>query len=106
MPIGAIEVQSDDFRQTRTQFPFRLAYAITIHKSQRDTLDLAVVDLGPKEMTPGLSFVALSRVRHIRNLAVAEFPYDRLSNLSKSAGFQARLKEEQRLNELAAALEN
>jgi ATP-dependent DNA helicase PIF1 len=43
--------------------PFRLAYALTIHKSQGQTLSKAVIALGKKEQTLGLTHVALSRLR-------------------------------------------
>ena len=39
-----------------------IAYASTIHKSQGQTLDKEVIDLGKSEKSLGLTFVALSRV--------------------------------------------
>lgn len=54
----------------RTQFPLRLAWAMTIHKSQGLTLDQIWIDLGKTERTPGLSYVALSRARNIQSLMI------------------------------------
>lgn len=54
---------------SRRQFPLRLAYAISIHKSQGMTLDKVVVELGDQDFVRGLSFVAISRVRRITDLA-------------------------------------
>lgn len=44
-----------------TQFPFRLAWAVTIHKSQGKTFDNVMIDLGRGTFVTGQLYVALSR---------------------------------------------
>ena len=52
---------------------------MTVHKSQGLTLDKAVIDLGEKDFTPGLSFVALSRVKTVSGISFKNpFPIGRL----------------------------
>lgn len=54
------------------QFPIVLAYAVTCHKSQGLTLSAAVVHCS-SEFVPGLTYVALSRVKEPENLQVLDF---------------------------------
>lgn len=56
---------------TFKQFPIRLAWALTIHKSQGLTLDKIYVDFGRGTFAHGQAYVALSRCRDMAGLSMA-----------------------------------
>lgn len=56
----------------RQQLPLRLAWAMTVHKSQGSTLDLVLCDLRGC-FTSGQSYVALSRARDMKGLEIRNF---------------------------------
>ena len=81
---------------TRTQLPLKLAWAMTVHKSQGKTLNAVEVHCG-KEFAPGHLYVAMSGVRRIDQLRVINFDVkhlipppkvvlDFLCNVHNSAG--------------------
>ena len=52
------------------QYPLRLAWAVTIHKSQGLTFDRAIIDAG-RSFAPGQVYVALSRCRTLEGLVLS-----------------------------------
>ncbi|MCB9170900.1 MAG: AAA family ATPase [Flavobacteriales bacterium] len=63
----ATKVQNEEVLGTFEQYPVRLAWAITVHKSQGLTFDRAIIDVG-KAFAPGQVYVALSRLRSLDGL--------------------------------------
>ena len=50
------------------QFPIKLGWAVTIHKSQGLTLESCSVDLGTGAFATGQAYVALSRCKNLNSL--------------------------------------
>lgn len=93
MPITAVKSSFEIGGKTysRTQLPLRLAWAVTVHKSQGLTLGRTKIGLGKREFCSGLTFVALSRVRIIQDLMLVEnVDYSRVQKLG-GKGLQERL---------------
>ena len=91
----------DRGHETRRQVPLALCWSITMLKSQGQTKDEAVVDLGKSESTAGLTFVCLSRAKRLVDLLIEPIPLERLSKIGDTPTFQLWLREEVRLRALA-----
>ena len=64
---------------------------MTNHKSQGDTLDRVVLDIGERDINDRQTFTALRRCRDINNMLLEDFSRERLQAIGNSASFTARL---------------
>jgi ATP-dependent exoDNAse (exonuclease V) alpha subunit len=89
-------------RATIMQLPLRLAWAITVHKSQGMTLDAARIDLS-RAFVEGMGYVALSRVRSIKHLLLDGMNGValRVSPLARQIDSELRARSHQALDDYA-----
>jgi ATP-dependent DNA helicase PIF1 len=89
-----------------SQVPLRLAWAITIHKSQGMSLDAAEIDLS-KSFVAGMGYVALSRVKSLAGLKLVGFSHSALQVHPEILELDHSLKEQSNhaLGELTEIME-
>ena len=85
--------EDGDIKAEINQYPLRLAWAITVHKSQGMSLDAALVDLR-QSFEPGMGYVALSRVRSSAGLSLAGFNEIALRVNDEVLEYDAKLRRE------------
>ena len=76
VPIRVGQFTSDDTTYMQN-IPLTMAWALTIHKAQGTTLKNTYIDIGERERTLGLTYVALSRVRSLNELKMSTVPLGR-----------------------------
>ncbi|MFT7162603.1 MAG: hypothetical protein ACI9GZ_003795 [Bacteroidia bacterium] len=87
----------EDVKGTFTQYPIRLAWAITIHKSQGLTFDKAIIDAG-ESFAPGQVYVALSRLTSLEGLVLySKISNNNISSDKSAIAFSTSEKEEDTL---------
>jgi len=75
-----------------SQVPLILAWALTIHKSQGSTLDVAEIDAGSSIFECGQTYVALSRVKSIEGLYLTSFDISKIKINAKVREFYDNLQ--------------
>lgn len=92
--IGSITwefMENDKVVATKSQIPFIVAYACTIHKTQGATLDYAVIDAGPTVFQCGQIYTALSRVRSLDGLFLLKFDPEKIACNPKVKEFYQKI---------------
>jgi DNA-binding NarL/FixJ family response regulator len=85
---------------TFSQYPIKLAWAVTVHKSQGLTFDKAIVDVG-QAFAPGQVYVALSRLRSLEGLILrTRIQTEVIFSDAKVVGFTREKSSQQDLSEL------
>jgi len=74
-----------------TQLPLILAWAISIHKSQGSTLEMAEIDIGSGIFECGQTYVALSRVKSLEGLYLSSYDPTKIKINMKVQNFYKRL---------------
>ena len=74
------------------QLPLILAWALTIHKAQGATLDLAEIDVGNNVFECGQTYVALSRVKSLDGLYLTAFNYQKVYTNKKVKEYYKELE--------------
>ena len=82
---------SDDKIIKKIQYPLKLAYAITIHKSQGMTLDCVETDIGKSIFEYGQVYVVLSRVKNLDGLLLKNFAKNKIKVHPKVKEFYSNL---------------
>lgn len=96
--VWAIE-EDGKIKASVSQIPLRLAWAITIHKSQGMSLDNAQIDL-TRSFSYGMGYVALSRVRTLQGISLVGFNSESLQVDPNVLEFDQDLKNQSFQNEL------
>lgn len=95
-----VSTQSGNSIHDRQQLPLKLAWALTIYKSQGWTLPKTWVDIGKSEQTLGITYAGLNRVKQLSSLVVEPMTFDWLKSIKRSNTLKYRQQEEERLNQL------
>nr|POF14089.1 atp-dependent dna helicase pif1 [Quercus suber] len=100
-----VELPNGEVQASRMQVPLILAWALSIHKAQGQTLERVKVDLG-KVFEKGQAYVALSRATSMAGLQVLNFDPKKVNAHARVGNFYANLSKVDRLEKKADAKVN
>lgn len=84
-------IEDENMIASRSQLPFILAYACTIHKIQGCSLDFAICNLSSSVFAEGQAYVALSRVRTLDGLFISVFHESSIKTSEVSIDYSNKL---------------
>jgi hypothetical protein len=97
---AATKELTEDVVGSFEQYPVKLAWAITVHKSQGLTFDRAIIDVG-RAFAPGQVYVALSRLRSLDGLMLrTRIDYRTIASDEEVVHFSQREAEQDALQEM------
>ena len=85
---------------SRQQIPLTLGWAITIHKAEGKTLRKVFIDTQSKTFAPEMLYVAVTRVRRLKDLLLVPFSREFVNSLHTKPVFKQRMFEFRRLHNL------
>lgn len=94
-----IEDEEGNVKASVRQIPLRLAWALTIHKSQGMTLEMAEIDLS-KTFEVGQGYVALSRIKSVKGLRLMGLNETALQVDEKVLVIDKEMREQSQINSL------
>jgi len=98
--VSKTEQPNGEVLVSREQIPLILAWALSIHKAQGQTLERVKVDLG-KAFEKGQAYVALSRATHMDGLQVMRFDVSKVQCHEKVKAFYRSLSTAEQVSEKA-----
>jgi ATP-dependent DNA helicase PIF1 len=76
----------------REYMPLKLAWALTLHSVQGQSLDYAIIDLGKNIFCPGQAYVGLSRLRSLEGLVLSDFDYKKVFASKMALEFEKQIQ--------------
>lgn len=84
-------VNAENSAMALSYMPLKLAYALTIHKSQGMSLDAVEIDIGPKIFAKGQAYTAISRARNLNSIKIKDISKDSFITSKSVLKFYSKL---------------